>query len=157
MLISLGLLVQADEGTLLPVVDFIRRNLSPPTVKCRFPRETGRSQAPRRQQGPMGRFKPIIGLLMLDLGLHITTKTTQNPRPRVRPPLLSLNLTPPAAALRRPVPPPCAVFYMIGLVPITRTRSFHPCQNPSDLLVRIYGGILISIVDLIDDLPPPTV
>ncbi|KZV36039.1 hypothetical protein F511_08698 [Dorcoceras hygrometricum] len=28
-----------------------RRNLPPPTVKCRFPRETGRSQAPRRQQG----------------------------------------------------------------------------------------------------------
>ncbi|KZV33861.1 pentatricopeptide repeat-containing protein mitochondrial-like [Dorcoceras hygrometricum] len=34
-----------------PVVDLIRRNLPPPTVKCRFPRETGRSQAPRRQQG----------------------------------------------------------------------------------------------------------
>ncbi|KZV18033.1 hypothetical protein F511_31088 [Dorcoceras hygrometricum] len=46
-----GLLVQADEGTLLPVVDLIRRNLPPSTVKCRFPRETGRSQAPRRQQG----------------------------------------------------------------------------------------------------------
>ncbi|KZV55911.1 cell division cycle 5-like protein [Dorcoceras hygrometricum] len=45
-----SLLVQADEGTLLPVVDLIRRNLPPPTVKCRFPRETGRSQAPRRQQ-----------------------------------------------------------------------------------------------------------
>ncbi|KZV24194.1 hypothetical protein F511_09138 [Dorcoceras hygrometricum] len=50
VLISSGLLVQADEGTLLPVVDLIRRNLPPPTVKCRFPREIGRSQAPRRQQ-----------------------------------------------------------------------------------------------------------
>ncbi|KZV55910.1 tetratricopeptide repeat protein 7A [Dorcoceras hygrometricum] len=51
VLISPGLLVQADEGTLLPVVDLIRRNLPPPTVKCRFPRETGQNQAPRRQQG----------------------------------------------------------------------------------------------------------
>ncbi|KZV42459.1 hypothetical protein F511_25437 [Dorcoceras hygrometricum] len=50
VLISSVLLVQADEGTLLPVVDLIRRNLPPPTVKCRFPRETGRSQASRRQQ-----------------------------------------------------------------------------------------------------------
>ncbi|KZV18320.1 hypothetical protein F511_27855 [Dorcoceras hygrometricum] len=50
VLISSDLLVQADEGTLLPVVDLIRRNLPPPTVKCRFPCETGRSQAPRRQQ-----------------------------------------------------------------------------------------------------------
>ncbi|KZV16345.1 hypothetical protein F511_35923 [Dorcoceras hygrometricum] len=30
--------------------EVILRNLPPPTVKCRFPRETGRSQAPRRQQ-----------------------------------------------------------------------------------------------------------
>ncbi|KZV19145.1 hypothetical protein F511_39538 [Dorcoceras hygrometricum] len=47
-------LVQADEGTLLPVVDLIRRNLPPSTVKCRFPRETGRSQAPRLQQVSRG-------------------------------------------------------------------------------------------------------
>ncbi|KZV54068.1 hypothetical protein F511_36717 [Dorcoceras hygrometricum] len=44
------ILVQADEGTSLSVVDLIRRNLPSPTVKCRFTRETGRSQAPRRQQ-----------------------------------------------------------------------------------------------------------
>ncbi|KZV20900.1 hypothetical protein F511_27769 [Dorcoceras hygrometricum] len=50
VLISSGLLVQADEGTLLLVADLIRRNLPPPTVKCRFSRETGRSQVPRRQQ-----------------------------------------------------------------------------------------------------------
>ncbi|KZV26525.1 hypothetical protein F511_18877 [Dorcoceras hygrometricum] len=51
VLIASGLLVQADEGTLLSVVDLIRRNLPPPTVKYRFPRETRRSQAPRCQQG----------------------------------------------------------------------------------------------------------
>ncbi|KZV22380.1 Serine/threonine protein kinase domain containing protein [Dorcoceras hygrometricum] len=62
-----------------------------------------------------------------------------------------------AAALRRPVPPPCAATYVIGLVSITAMRSFHPCQNPSDLLVQIDGGIKHPVVDLIDDLPPPTV
>ncbi|KZV15531.1 hypothetical protein F511_02692 [Dorcoceras hygrometricum] len=66
VLISSGLLVQADEGTLLPVVDLIRRNLPPPTVKCRFPRETGRSQAPRRQQAHNSlqkgyRMKELLG------------------------------------------------------------------------------------------------
>ncbi|KZV49159.1 cell division cycle 5-like protein [Dorcoceras hygrometricum] len=50
-LISSDLLVQADKRVSLPVVDLIRRNLPPPTVKCRFSHETGRSQAPRRQQG----------------------------------------------------------------------------------------------------------
>ncbi|KZV17550.1 Nucleotide-binding, alpha-beta plait domain containing protein [Dorcoceras hygrometricum] len=54
-----------------------------------------------------------------------------------------------AAALRRPVPPPCAATYVIGLVSITMMRSFRPCQNPSDLLVQIDGGILIPVVDLI--------
>ncbi|KZV41558.1 triacylglycerol lipase [Dorcoceras hygrometricum] len=54
-------------------------------------------------------------------------------------------------------PPPCAAIYVIGLVSITATRSFRPCQNPSDLLVQIDGGILIPVVDLIDDLPPPTI
>ncbi|KZV15678.1 hypothetical protein F511_31863 [Dorcoceras hygrometricum] len=67
-------------------------------------------------------------------------------RPRVRPPLLSLNLTPPCA---RPVPQSCPVFYVIGLVSITATRSFRPCQNPSDLIVQIDGGSLFPIVDLI--------
>ncbi|KZV35594.1 pentatricopeptide repeat-containing protein mitochondrial-like [Dorcoceras hygrometricum] len=50
MLISSGLLVQADEGTLLPVMDLIRRNLPPPTVKSQSPCDSGWSQAPRRQQ-----------------------------------------------------------------------------------------------------------
>ncbi|KZV55320.1 hypothetical protein F511_18852 [Dorcoceras hygrometricum] len=35
-----------DEGTLLPVVDLIRRNLPPPTVKSQSPCDSGWSQAP---------------------------------------------------------------------------------------------------------------
>ncbi|KZV45066.1 hypothetical protein F511_12664 [Dorcoceras hygrometricum] len=46
MLISSGLLVQADEGTLLLVMDLIRRNLPPPTVKSQSPCDFGWSQAP---------------------------------------------------------------------------------------------------------------
>ncbi|KZV43866.1 acyl-CoA dehydrogenase-related protein [Dorcoceras hygrometricum] len=46
VLISSGLLVQADEGTLLPVVDLIRRNLPPPTVKSQSPCDSGWSHAP---------------------------------------------------------------------------------------------------------------
>ncbi|KZV24089.1 hypothetical protein F511_40645 [Dorcoceras hygrometricum] len=46
VLISSGLLVQVDEGTLLPVVDLIRRNLPPPTVKSQSPCDSGWSQAP---------------------------------------------------------------------------------------------------------------
>ncbi|KZV21217.1 hypothetical protein F511_17951 [Dorcoceras hygrometricum] len=49
VLISSGLLVQADEGTLLPVVDLID-DLQPPTDKSQFPCDSGWSQAPRRQQ-----------------------------------------------------------------------------------------------------------
>ncbi|KZV18089.1 hypothetical protein F511_32042 [Dorcoceras hygrometricum] len=51
VLISSGLLVQADKGTLLPVVDLIRRNLPQSTVKSQSPCDSGWSQAPRRQQG----------------------------------------------------------------------------------------------------------
>ncbi|KZV28269.1 putative leucine-rich repeat receptor-like protein kinase [Dorcoceras hygrometricum] len=47
---SSDLLVQTDERILIPVVDLIKENLPPPTLKCRIPRESGRSQAPRRQQ-----------------------------------------------------------------------------------------------------------
>ncbi|KZV21027.1 hypothetical protein F511_35370 [Dorcoceras hygrometricum] len=46
VLISSGLLVQADEGTLLLVMDLIRRNLPPPTVKSQSPCDSGWSQAP---------------------------------------------------------------------------------------------------------------
>ncbi|KZV41310.1 hypothetical protein F511_21834 [Dorcoceras hygrometricum] len=66
VLILSGLLVQADEGTLLPVVDLIRRNLPPHTVKCRFPRETGRSQVPRRQQAYFRRL-PSIPVVVLSV------------------------------------------------------------------------------------------
>ncbi|KZV56633.1 auxin-like 1 protein [Dorcoceras hygrometricum] len=38
--------VQVDERTLLPVVDLIRRNLPPPTVKSQSPCDSGLSQAP---------------------------------------------------------------------------------------------------------------
>ncbi|KZV48904.1 hypothetical protein F511_16820 [Dorcoceras hygrometricum] len=48
---SSGLLVRADEGIVFPVVDLIRRSTTAYLLKCRFPCETGRSQAPRRQQG----------------------------------------------------------------------------------------------------------
>ncbi|KZV55919.1 hypothetical protein F511_24813 [Dorcoceras hygrometricum] len=55
-----------------------------------------------------------------------------------------------AAAHRRAsaVPPP-SVRRVIGLVWITATRSFRPCQNPSYLLVQIDGGSLFPIMDLI--------
>ncbi|KZV43255.1 hypothetical protein F511_09841 [Dorcoceras hygrometricum] len=45
------LVVQTDEGILIPVLDLIKENLPPPTLKCRIPCESGWSQAPRRQQG----------------------------------------------------------------------------------------------------------
>ncbi|KZV21246.1 hypothetical protein F511_19383 [Dorcoceras hygrometricum] len=48
------LLVQIDGGIAFPVVDLIRRSTAAYLLKCRFPCETGRSQAPRRQQGIPG-------------------------------------------------------------------------------------------------------
>ncbi|KZV32224.1 hypothetical protein F511_20254 [Dorcoceras hygrometricum] len=54
-----------------------------------------------------------------------------------------------AAHHRASVVPPPSVRRVIGLVSINATRSFRPCQNPSDLLVQIDGGILIPVVDLI--------
>ncbi|KZV48755.1 hypothetical protein F511_26086 [Dorcoceras hygrometricum] len=53
------LIVQADEGFVLPIVDLIRRSTAAYLLKCRFPCETGRSQAPRRQRGP----RPEAGFL----------------------------------------------------------------------------------------------
>ncbi|KZV41525.1 hypothetical protein F511_32774 [Dorcoceras hygrometricum] len=47
---SSGLLVQADEGVVFPVVDLIKEDLPPPTLKSQIPCESGWSQAPRRQQ-----------------------------------------------------------------------------------------------------------
>ncbi|KZV48008.1 hypothetical protein F511_26885 [Dorcoceras hygrometricum] len=40
----------ANEGAVHPVVDLIRRSTAAYLLKCRFPCETGRSQAPRRHQ-----------------------------------------------------------------------------------------------------------
>ncbi|KZV48088.1 hypothetical protein F511_02701 [Dorcoceras hygrometricum] len=48
---SSGLLVQADEGVVFPIVDLIKEDLPPPTLKSQIPYEFGWSQAPRRQQG----------------------------------------------------------------------------------------------------------
>ncbi|KZV24765.1 hypothetical protein F511_14527 [Dorcoceras hygrometricum] len=45
------LLVQIDGGIVFPIVDLIRRSTAVYLLKCRFPCETGRSQASRRQQG----------------------------------------------------------------------------------------------------------
>ncbi|KZV52101.1 hypothetical protein F511_39843 [Dorcoceras hygrometricum] len=47
---SSGLLVQADEGVVFPIVDLIEEDLPPPTLKSQIPYESGWSQAPRRQQ-----------------------------------------------------------------------------------------------------------
>ncbi|KZV27983.1 hypothetical protein F511_25860 [Dorcoceras hygrometricum] len=48
---SSALLVQTDEGLVLLVVDLIKEDLPPPTLKSQIPCEFGWSQAPRRQQG----------------------------------------------------------------------------------------------------------
>ncbi|KZV30178.1 hypothetical protein F511_20808 [Dorcoceras hygrometricum] len=47
---SSGLLVQADEGVEFPIVDLIKEDLPPPTLKSQISCEFGWSQAPRRQQ-----------------------------------------------------------------------------------------------------------
>ncbi|KZV44576.1 hypothetical protein F511_11262 [Dorcoceras hygrometricum] len=44
------LLVQTDKIIVIPVVDLIRRSTAAYLLMCRFPCETGRSQAPRRRQ-----------------------------------------------------------------------------------------------------------
>ncbi|KZV50477.1 hypothetical protein F511_31999 [Dorcoceras hygrometricum] len=43
-------------GRLNPVVDLIGESTAAYSLKCRFPRETGRSQAPRRQQDRKQKF-----------------------------------------------------------------------------------------------------
>ncbi|KZV33779.1 hypothetical protein F511_16012 [Dorcoceras hygrometricum] len=59
------------------------------------------------------------------------------------PPLKPHARPPPTAA------PPPSVRHVIGLVSITVTRSFRPCQNSSVLLVQDDEGVLIPVVDLI--------
>ncbi|KZV16709.1 importin-9-like [Dorcoceras hygrometricum] len=115
-----------------------------------IPRESWGDVARRfimiRWASPMGRFKPIIPILSLDLGhLKRDLLTTLASKLQKPPPLLS-NLT----HSRRPPPPtavpPPSVCRVIGLVSITMTRRFHPWKNPSDLLVQIDGGRLIGLV-----------
>ncbi|KZV21128.1 hypothetical protein F511_13194 [Dorcoceras hygrometricum] len=275
------LLVQIDGGIVLPIVDLIRRSTAAYLLKCRFPCETGRSQAPRRQQVTlaMSLFDlqdlciAIGSLATLDLpmvvdliGIYVLkgpycTLTTTNwflqallviPRgswgdvarcftmiqwgytsqhytnpslhnfgrpspPRRRPPnaggsqpraavavalfsrgrtcfdqhneknpivpksvrsshhwstharprathhnttqtlasiisaaplLLAADRPMPAAASRGP-PSPSPYFRVVGLVSISTTRRIRSCQNPSDLLVQIDGGIVLPVVDLI--------
>ncbi|KZT76705.1 hypothetical protein F511_46270 [Dorcoceras hygrometricum] len=89
---------------------------------------------------------------MSDLDLTTLASKLQKPSP----PASQTSRT--AAAHRRAsAAPPPPVCHVIGLVSITTTRRFRPWQNPSDLLVQIDGGRLIPVMDLIDDLPPPTV
>ncbi|KZV39535.1 hypothetical protein F511_32703 [Dorcoceras hygrometricum] len=102
VLISSGLLVQADEGTLLPIVDLIRRNLPPPTVKSQSPCDSGWSQAPvsskiavdYRQSGP----RPDPRLLR-QAALEALTRSARTDSPRkTRPERFPAKL---AAAARR--------------------------------------------------------
>ncbi|KZV32698.1 hypothetical protein F511_19027 [Dorcoceras hygrometricum] len=146
------LLVQADEGTLLPIVDLID-DLQPPTDKSQFPCDSGWSQAPRRQQVDwavkMRIRPPELETSICDAKYHVSLPPSSKNR---RPPPLNPHARPPPTAA--PPPPVCRV---IGLVSITAMRRFRPWQNPLDLLVQIDGGRLIPVMDLIDDLPPPTV
>ncbi|KZV40771.1 hypothetical protein F511_13090 [Dorcoceras hygrometricum] len=57
-----ALIVQTDGGLLFPVVDLIRRSTAAYLLKCQFPCETGRSQAPRHQQGSL--LLPPPGLVL---------------------------------------------------------------------------------------------
>ncbi|KZV49985.1 WEB family protein chloroplastic-like [Dorcoceras hygrometricum] len=69
--------------------------------------------------GPMGRFKPITPILSLEPRVAYNNSTPTNPRPK-----LAAAPSSKATRRRRRVPPPLA---MIGLVPISLTRSFCPC------------------------------
>ncbi|KZV45529.1 hypothetical protein F511_33461 [Dorcoceras hygrometricum] len=112
VLISSGLLVQADKGTLLPVVDLIRRNLPPPTVKSQSPCDSGWSQAPRRQQGNNQRT-PYEWFVDLFYCIE-------------RFPALILNFR--CAARRRdPDPPPFSRQNQHNET--TQLRAYHPAQD----------------------------
>ncbi|KZV17948.1 lysine-specific histone demethylase 13 [Dorcoceras hygrometricum] len=69
--------------------------------------------------GPMGRFKSITPILSLEPRVAYNNSTPTNPRPK-----LAAAPSSKATRHRRLVPPPLAV---IGLVPISLTRSFHLC------------------------------
>ncbi|KZV46648.1 hypothetical protein F511_38722 [Dorcoceras hygrometricum] len=62
-----SLLVQADEGVVFSVVDLIKEDLPPPTLKSQIPCESGWSQAPRRQQDPGNYLAQFIA----DSNIHL--------------------------------------------------------------------------------------
>ncbi|KZV45816.1 hypothetical protein F511_33451 [Dorcoceras hygrometricum] len=64
---SSDLLVQIDGGIAFPVVDLIRRSTAVYLLKCRFPCETGRSQAPRLQQDLLVQIDGGIAFPVVDL------------------------------------------------------------------------------------------
>ncbi|KZV23035.1 hypothetical protein F511_16559 [Dorcoceras hygrometricum] len=67
--------LQSDGGFLFPVVDLIKEDLPPPTVKSQFPCDSGWSQAPRRQQGfkhPMGGVCLTAGAVSIPLEISLT-------------------------------------------------------------------------------------
>ncbi|KZV39019.1 cell division cycle 5-like protein [Dorcoceras hygrometricum] len=109
------------ESTNMRRRNFAKRNLPPPTVKCRFPRETGRSQAPRRQQDGIRichRFTnsgirafgsdPSIQLLPelhLTLEFQIEQHKKNLKKPATAPPCMAA--PPPPRAYARTVPARC--------------------------------------------------
>ncbi|KZV24210.1 F-box/FBD/LRR-repeat protein [Dorcoceras hygrometricum] len=79
---------------------------------------------------------------MLDLGLHIK-HTNYNTTLLHRAAHLLLSPSADATHTRRSRPRAAAPF--IGLAPAATKRRFRPCQNPSDLLVQIDGGIVFPV------------
>ncbi|KZV27646.1 hypothetical protein F511_42600 [Dorcoceras hygrometricum] len=96
----------------------------------------------------------VVDLIVIYVlkGSYCTLITTNWFLPRARRPLLSTNLTQPPATSkrrrRRPTPPP-AVGDRDRTFSISVTRRIRSCQNPSDILVHIDGGIVFPVMDLI--------
>ncbi|KZV48415.1 hypothetical protein F511_17124 [Dorcoceras hygrometricum] len=81
----------------------------------------------------------------------MTSQLTHIPRPRFGRPS-SPSLTPPPAAAKCRCRPPLRLTCSGH-----RAEVFPFVLNSSVLLVQADEGVLIPVVDLIDDLPPPTV
>ncbi|KZV29436.1 helicase domain-containing family protein [Dorcoceras hygrometricum] len=71
------------------------------------------------------------------------------------PPLITSRRRPPP--LRRRQPPPSAASFRDRTCSVQFDEEFPSVLNSSVLLVQADEGVLIPVVDLIDDLPPPTV
>ncbi|KZV49679.1 hypothetical protein F511_16613 [Dorcoceras hygrometricum] len=82
---------------------------------------------------------PELETSICDVKYHVSLCSAAPP-PKPHAAAAGLHAPPSTAVVRRPV---------IGLVSITATRSFSPCQNPSDLLVQTDEGSLFPVVDLI--------